>query len=112
MSAFTCAACGGFKYNQTPVMRGGPHDLICQDCYENGAMDAPGTVPMLRARKPGLHEVLLSIFGDCFYNKGYSFADWIAYNGGSEENTAAILQQYERQLWRDHYRLVTGEDWV
>lgn len=113
MSAFTCAACGGFKYNQTSVIRKGPHDLICQDCYENGALGAAGSVAMPRAsKKPGLHEVLASI-RDAYAGTSIDLSDWLYKVTATtdEEKAAEWIQRYHCDIWKEHYQKITGEPW-
>lgn len=108
---FTCIACGGFKYRQTPV-QGRKEDVFCQDCYENGAMEIhyQRTAPSNFGIKPGLHEVLTSIHEAEF--PGCDFKEWLDYNGGSEELAAAAMQAYMTRVWREHYQRITGEPWL
>lgn len=101
MSSFTCAACGGFKYQQVPLMRSGPEDLICQDCFENGAM---------RAVKPCLHAVLLACYEEGWSNPSNSFEKWLESNNG-EAGAQTALTRYCLDMWKRNYRKITGEEW-
>lgn len=113
---FTCAACGGQKYNHTPTVGPPPgRELFCEDCYANGALDTfyqPQALQRQRSQggKPGLHEVLMSVW-EADYAAYSSFEGWVTHNGGSEEATAKAVQDYLPNIWQQHYHKITGEYW-
>jgi hypothetical protein len=107
-TAFTCVACGGFKYNQESVLFYGK--TFCIDCIENGATDSLTNFG-IAIKKPGLHEILLSIYNDSAeLNSVVPFDKWIVYHG-SEEKLAERLLRTTPIVWRKHYRIVIGEEW-
>lgn len=115
MSTFTCAACGGFKYNQTSVLLINQDLQICIDCHENGVgyVDsiAPSGIP---AAKPNLQAVVESIYKQFGSHYGYVDAlDWGKKSIGvnSEEELQQHFIKFYRDIWTTHYHAVTGKDW-
>lgn len=107
--SFTCTECGGFKYQQVPFFPMHMDTAVCEDCFRN----IP--VPVLKPRitKPGQHEVLVSI-RDCYVGNSRDLKGWIkaAFGTEDEDAAAALLQQVYMDVWKEHYRQVTGEDWA
>ena len=108
--SFTCATCNGFQYLKIPFF--GHHSsmmAICEECYLNAAPSANfgGRHP-----KPGLHEVVKSIWEAEYKPFTTNYKEWIKANGADEEDVARQLQEHRLGLWREFYHKVTGEYWT
>jgi len=111
--SFTCATCNGFQYLKIPFFAHHSKMMaICEECRANAAPKSGYEGLDGRSKKPGLSEVVKSIWQAEYASFTSNYKEWIKANGANEEEVAGELQQHRLGLWREHYRKITGENWT